>query len=100
MNLKFALTIIVTALLVQAKAQTNVRQNNQETRTENGVNSGELTKREQRRIEHQQQNIQRLENKAKKDGQVTAKEQARINVAQNRASRSIARKKHNKRDSN
>jgi hypothetical protein len=100
MKLKIALTLLAAVCIMQAKAQTNVRQENQENRTENGVNSGELTKREQRRIEHQQQNVQRLENKAKKDGVVTSREQARINAAQNHSSRSIARKKHNKRDSN
>ncbi|MCX6317166.1 MAG: hypothetical protein NTW29_07735 [Bacteroidetes bacterium] len=98
MKWKIVCTVLALTCMMQSKAQTNVRQENQEQRTENGVNSGELTKREQRRIEHQQENIQRLENKAKKDGEVTAREQARISAAQNRASRSIARKKHNGRD--
>jgi hypothetical protein len=100
MKFKFVLTVIASVFIMNVQAQTNVRQNNQETRTENGVESGELTKGEQRRIEHQQENVQKLENKAKKDGTVTNKEQARINAAQNRSSRSIARKKHNGRDSN
>jgi|CXWL01.1.fsa_nt_gi hypothetical protein len=100
MKKKFLTTAIAFIIFASANAQTNVRQENQGTRTENGVQSGELTKREQRRIEHQQENVQKLENKAKKDGVVTDKEQARINAAQNRSSRSIARKKHNGRDGN
>lgn len=98
MKKKFLSATIAFLFITAANAQTNVRQENQEKRTENGVQSGELTSREQKRIEHQQANVQRLENKAKKDGVVTNKEQARINAAQNRASRNIARKKHNRRD--
>ncbi|MBI5858799.1 MAG: hypothetical protein HZB42_14300 [Sphingobacteriales bacterium] len=100
MKKKFLSAAIAFVIFAGAHAQTNVRQDNQENRTENGVQSGELTRREQRRIDHQQENVQKLENKAKKDGVVTDKEQARINAAQNRSSRSIARKKHNGRDSN
>jgi uncharacterized protein YlxW (UPF0749 family) len=100
MKFKLALTVIASVFIMNAQAQTNVRQDNQKDRTENGVQSGELTNREQKRIEHQQANVQKLENKAKKDGTVTNKEQARINAAQNRTSRSIARKKHNRRDEN
>ncbi len=41
--------------------------------------------------------IKRMEKRSKKDGQVSAREKKKINHAQNRASRSISKKKHNKR---
>lgn len=71
------------------------RQENQERRIEQGVSSGALTNREEHRLEHQQMRIERQEEAAKADGVVTAGERARLTHQQNKASRAIARKKHN-----
>jgi len=70
------------------------RQANQEKRIDQGVASGELTKRETRRLAREQGAINRAEDKAKADGVVTAKERHRLHHAQHRASRDIARQKH------
>lgn len=70
------------------------RQANQEKRIDQGVASGQLTKRETRRLEREQNAINRAEDKAKADGVVTAKERRRVHHAQNRASRDIKRQKH------
>lgn len=83
-----------------ANAQVNARQQNQKDRTKQGIKSGELTNREVNRIKTQQKHVQQLENKTKSDGVVTQKEKVKLNAAQNAASSSIYRKKHNKRDKN
>jgi opacity protein-like surface antigen len=70
------------------------RQANQEQRIDQGTASGQLNKREANRLNRQQRHVNKVEGKAKSDGVVTKKEKARIHSAQNRASRHIAREKH------
>ena len=71
------------------------RQINQQERIRHGVKRGELTKGETIRLEKQQKKIQKDKIKAKSDGVVTKKERAKLHAEQNRASRTIYRKKHN-----
>ena len=71
------------------------RMENQQRRIDQGVQSGELTPREARRLETQQSRIENRLEAAKSDGVVTAGERARLTHQQNRASRNIFRKKHN-----
>ncbi len=70
------------------------RQANQEKRIDQGVASGELTKREARRMNRQQAAVNKAEDKAKADGTVTAQERRQLTKAQNATSRSIRRQKH------
>jgi hypothetical protein len=70
------------------------RQANQEKRIDQGIASGQLTKRETRRLEKEQAVINRAEDKAKADGSVTAKERRHLTKMQNKASRDIHRQKH------
>ena len=72
------------------------REQRQEERIDQGVASGELTRREARRLEAQQTHIDRMENRAKADGVVTGRERARIHQTQDRASARIARNKHDR----
>jgi opacity protein-like surface antigen len=72
------------------------RQANQERRIDQGIASGQLNQREANRLEREQHRIDRMENRSKTDGVVTDKERARIGAAQNRASRHIARQKHDR----
>lgn len=72
------------------------RQANQERRIDQGIASGELTEREANRLNRQQDRIDKMENNAKADGVVTKKERAKIHAAQDRASRNIARQKHDR----
>lgn len=72
------------------------RQQRQEERIDQGVASGELTRRETRRLEAQQAHIDQMENRAKADGVVTGRERARIHTAQDNASARIARNKHDR----
>ena len=70
------------------------RQANQEQRIDQGIASGELTKREARRMSRQQAVVNRAEDRAKADGVVTAQEKKRLTKAQNTTSRHIYRQKH------
>jgi len=73
------------------------RQENQERRIEQGVESGALNSKEAARLEAQQDSLQRAEERAKADGVVTRKERAVLHHRQDRASATVARKKHNNR---
>lgn len=73
------------------------RQAHQAARIDQGLASGELTRREEHRLEHQQEHIANVETRVERDGQVTGKEAVRLEHAQDRASRNIYRKKHNHR---
>jgi hypothetical protein len=73
------------------------RQRNQKYRIENGIKSGQITKREAKSIRRSVRSAKRYERRAKSDGKVTWKERARLQHRQNVASRKIYRTKHNKR---
>ena len=72
------------------------RQTNQEQRVDQGIASGQLNEREADRLNTQQGQINKMEDKAKSDGVMTKKERARIAAAQDRAARHIAREKHDR----
>jgi hypothetical protein len=67
---------------------------NQTDRIKQGRESGELTKREARRLKAEQKLIDRTQNRAEADGSVSAKERARIRHMQDRAGKDIHRQKH------
>lgn len=73
------------------------REQIQKQRVKQGVKTGELTKKEARRLGAEQRKIKRDESKAKSDGTVTPAERKKLTREQNRANRDIARKKHNPR---
>lgn len=70
------------------------RQVQQQARIKEGVKSGELNRRETRRLEREQAKIAVDKAKAKSDGVVTPAERAKLKREQNRASRHVARQKH------
>lgn len=72
------------------------RQMNQERRIDQGIESGRLTEREANRLEHGQQHVDNVENRAKADGVVTRGERARMHQAQEVQSRHIYRQKHDR----
>jgi opacity protein-like surface antigen len=72
------------------------RQMNQDQRIDQGIASGQLNEREANRLNKQQEHVNKVEDRAKSDGIMTKKERARIGAAQNRASRHIAREKHDR----
>jgi hypothetical protein len=75
----------------------NRREARQSRRIGSGIRSGALTRRETARIAAQQARIRAHERHARADGVVTRRERARIQRQENRASRNIYRKKHNRR---
>jgi opacity protein-like surface antigen len=92
------LTLTMTGVAF-AEAETPVadqRQVNQEQRIDQGVESGQLKEREANRLNKQQEHINKMEDRAKSDGVMTKRERARIGKAQHRASRHIAREKHDR----
>lgn len=98
MTTKLATVVLGAAFSMTALAQGTPRMErrdaNQQKRIEQGVQSGELTRREAARLERGAAKIDRMEAKAAGDGKITAKEKARINHAQNVESRHIHRQKH------
>lgn len=100
--LALAATLALTATPL-ARTGTPVvdnRQDRQDARIDQGVASGELTARENRRLRAEQRHIQRVENRAKADGVVTARERAHLQQEQNQANRRIRRNKHDAQDRN
>lgn len=73
------------------------REQNQEKRIQQGVQSGQLTPKEAGRLETQQTRIKQDEERMKADGKLTKAERKKLKREQNRASRNIYRKKHNER---
>lgn len=93
-------SLVLSAVASLAQAQGTAtpvidqRQANQQQRINQGVASGELNKREARRLQRQQNAVQRAEDKAKADGVVTAGERKKITKMQDQTSKNIARQKH------
>ena len=100
MNKTFVAAAVLALSAFAASAQNantpriDQRQANQEQRIDQGIASGELTKPEARRLTHQENRINRAEDKAKADGTVTAQEKKRLTKMQNKTSRHIYRQKH------
>ena len=89
--------VFVSAAYAEAETPAfNQRQANQERRIDHGIASGVLTEQEANRLTHQQTHINAMEDKAKSDGVVTKKERTKLHTAQDRASRHIARQKHDR----
>lgn len=90
-----ALVLAVSIAYAQADTPSiDQREANQEQRIDRGIVSGQLTGREANRLNNQQEHINKMEDKAKSDGVVTKKERKKLHGAQDRASRKIARQKH------
>jgi hypothetical protein len=68
---------------------------NQKQRIEQGLRSGELTRKESKHLKAQQRDIHQVKKMAKADGKVTREERRVIKQKQARADKNIARKKHN-----
>lgn len=85
-------------LATPAFAGINGRQAHQQHRIVRGVHSGELTRHEARRLEHQQRHIARDEARMRASGDgLSPIERARLHHEQDRASANIYAKKHNER---
>jgi hypothetical protein len=94
--LTIALTgISFIAAAMPAEVRINQRQDRQQQRIAQGINSGNLTAREAAALEKQQASIARYEARSRADGPgLTKVERARIENRQDKASRNIRRQKH------
>jgi Skp family chaperone for outer membrane proteins len=72
----------------------NQRQHNQRERIQQGVKSGELTRRETGRLAEEQRDVRQLERAYKSDGTLTGAERRDLHHEQNQASHDIYRQKH------
>lgn len=92
------LSALALALAVPAASQetpkVDKRQENQEKRIEQGVESGELTKKEAGRLEAGQEKLEAKEAAAKSDGVVTKKERKQLNKSAQQQSNHVAKQKH------
>ena len=99
---KKAILLLAASLVVgtvHASDQTpalDKRQANQEQRVEKGKETGQLTNREAKRLEHAGDRLEANEAKAKADGVVTRKERARLQREAGANSARIAKQKHDK----
>lgn len=106
MTIKSIITgIFLISFSFTMQAQTTAKkitknQIKQQQRIKQGVQSGELTRREATKLKKEQANIQRTIKLAKSDGVITRKERTIIEKKQAIASKNIATKTHNKRDKN
>ena len=95
-----ALALCVTAPVLAGTPRYDARQHHQRERIVNGVQNGELTMRETRRLTAGQVHLNRVERRAKADGVVTARERAHLQHEANQQSRRIYRQKHDAQDRN
>jgi hypothetical protein len=70
------------------------RMQNQESRIDQGVKSGQLTPKEAGKLEAEQARIQQTEQRMKSDGTLTPKEREKLHTQQDRSSRHIYNQKH------
>ncbi|KAF0182949.1 MAG: hypothetical protein FD164_903 [Nitrospirae bacterium] len=72
------------------------RQMNQQKRIDQGVQSGQLTEKEAKKLNKQQDRIEKKEAKMKEDGKLTKKERAKLKKKQDKAGKKIYKEKHDK----
>jgi metal-dependent amidase/aminoacylase/carboxypeptidase family protein len=99
---RFAFTSLIAAglMITSMNAQEiKARQENQQDRIAQGVNSGQLTAGETANLEHKEAKLNReiRHDRKQNGGNLTNKEKRQINRQQNRLSRQIYRDKHNAR---
>lgn len=95
--------LVLAATSIGAQADTrdprvNARQHNQSARIQQGVRSGELTRRETRGLAEGQRDVRQLERAYKSDGTLTGAERRDLHHEQNQASRDIYQQKHDAQD--
>jgi hypothetical protein len=95
-----ALALIVAGPIFAATPRLDQREHNQAQRIRQGVQSGELTRPETRRLVRGEARLRYHEAVAKSDGVVTSRERARLQHEANVESRRIYRQKHDAQDRN
>lgn len=83
------------SVLAQTAASTIQRDVNQQTRIEQGLQSGNLNTKEAGRLEKEEGRVDRMQSNALKDGKLTPQESARLEKAQDKVSQDIRAAKTN-----
>jgi hypothetical protein len=94
---KMILTIVTSLALMSATAEArrdNKREAKQQARIGQGIQSGELTRREARKLHKGQKRIDQLQQQANADGTVSPKEKLKIEKAQDKQNALIYKQKH------
>ena len=91
-----ALLTLTLAQPIPARAgEIKERQKHQQERIDEGVKSGELTKKETLKLEAEQAKIQKKKRRFKRnDGKIGPKERAKLEQEQDKASQHIYKEKH------
>jgi hypothetical protein len=76
----------------------NNRQHREQRRIQQGIRSGELTRREAERLRAEQFRIRAYENRARSDGRLTRRERYQLDHMMDQASRDIYRQTHDNQD--
>ncbi len=95
-GLALSLALISMAPLAFAGEVQN-REERQQDRIDQGIQSGQLTSKESANLEKREDKLEADRQAALADGKITPKERRKLNHEENRDSRKIYRKKHNKR---
>ena len=93
-----ALALVATAPAFADTPRLNAREHNQVARIHQGVQSGELTRPEARRLRMGEARLNYNEARAKADGVVTPAERERLQNEASRESARIYRQKHDAQD--
>lgn len=93
--LAFGIAVPAFAQTAAGTSAVDQREQNQQTRIEQGINSGALKAGEAAQLEKREQTLQNKEAVAKSDGKVTAKERHKLKRTAKRDSTKIAKAKHN-----
>lgn len=101
MKTKILILAVATLFTASGAAEArrmDKRENRQGQRIHQGIKSGEVTKREAKKLIRGQKKVHAMENQAMADGDFSLEEKARIEHAQDKQSKKIFRAKHNERD--
>lgn len=97
LNTMLAAALAFSSASLYAEDRPAQRQKNQQKRVAEGVASGELNKRETKRIETKEKNLHKeIVHDRKDGGGLTKKERVKIEAKQDALSREIAKEKHDK----
>jgi len=92
-----AATLFVASGAAEAR-RVDKRENRQGHRIQQGIRSGEVTKREAKKLIRGQKKVHAMEEQARAEGNFSLEEKARIEHAQDKQSKKIFRAKHNEQD--
>jgi len=89
------LTLTLAESIPVRAGEIKERQKHQQQRIDEGVKSGELTKKETLKLEAEQAKIRRTKRRFKRnDGEIGPKERAKLDQEQDKASKHIYKEKH------